>query len=101
MKSFLAIAALAATMLSTGSAFAAADQPPGAAFQDRGILEWNGIAPSTRQAHGQMHMQMRRAVTVNPYGAYALGAGSATPDSPPGAAFQDRGIREWNGFAPR
>jgi hypothetical protein len=62
MRKFLLVFALA-VLAGTGlTAAQAADDPPGAAYQDQGIREWLG---------GSVHRNHSLAATGGSYGAYA------------------------------
>jgi hypothetical protein len=84
--------------LLAGTSIAAAqtrDDPPGWAWQRRGILDSEGINPNRTyrgayDAYGA-YGYSRRA----PYRSYGYRGFRA--DDPPGSRYQDRGIREWDG----
>jgi hypothetical protein len=90
-----AAAVLAGTTLAS-TTFASAqgyDDPPGSAWQDRGLLEEQGLDPNRyRTRHG-----------YGAYGAYGYVPGPRYYQrrNPPGGRFQDRGIREESGYPSR
>jgi hypothetical protein len=103
MRSKLMIAVGVALLAGTSIAAAQSwrDDPPGWAWQQRGILDSDGINPNRpyRGAYG----------AYGAYGSYgAYGYGRVAPyrsygyrgfrsDDPPGSRYQDQGIRDWNG----
>ena len=91
MTGKLLMAAGAALLAGTTVAAAQAwDDPPGWAFQRRGILESEGVRPDRPGAY------------VGPYGAYGYYRGDPYRyrGDAPGERFQDRGIRDERGEAP-
>jgi hypothetical protein len=105
MTSKLMIAVGAAMLAGTSIAAAQVrDDPPGWAWQHRGILDSDGINPNRPYRYRGAYDY---GGAYDSYGAYGY-AGRAAPsrsyryrrfraDDPPGSRYQDEGIRQWDG----
>jgi hypothetical protein len=91
-------------LLLAGTSMASAqvrDDPPGWAWQKRGILDSDGIDPNRNywggyDAYGYAGRVPYRAYRPRSYGSYGYGYRGAY--DPPGARYQDYGVREWDGY---
>jgi hypothetical protein len=77
------------------------DNPPGWAWQHRGILDSEGIDPNRNywgayNSYGYAGRAPYEAYGYRPYGYRAYGYRNYRADDPPGSRYQDRGIREWD-----
>ena len=93
-------------LLLAGTSMASAqvrDDPPGWAWQRRGILDSEGVNPNRNYGGGYEPMDtlaerrialMARAAMA----AYGYGYRGFRADDPPGARYQDYGVREWDGY---
>ena len=87
-------------LLLAGTSMASAqvrDAPPGWAWQRRGILDSDGVNPN-RNYYGYAGRAPYRAYGSRGYGAYGYGYRGFRADDPPGARYQDYGVREWDGY---
>jgi|SRR5262245_60785027 len=98
----LSAAAVSGAALLTGATSASAqyDNPPGSAWQDRGLIEERSEDPNRyRTRRGYRESMGYSSRYRGGYGAYASGARSyGSRLGPPGSRFQSRGLREDNGF---
>jgi hypothetical protein len=93
-------------LLLAGTSMASAqvrDDPPGWAWQRRGILDSDGVNPNRNywggyEAYGYAGRAPYRAYGSRGYGSYGYGYRGFRADDPPGARYQDYGVREWDGY---
>jgi hypothetical protein len=96
--------ALSTVALLAGTTMASAqfyDDPPGWAFQRRGIIDSTGQNPNTYgRYHGGYRAYAYRGPAVVPAPRYHRRYRSYGWDNPPGALFQDQGIDDSAGIDP-
>ena len=103
MNKKLMIVVGAALLAGTSAASAQVrDNPPGWAWQHRGILDSEGVNPNRtyRGAYDSYDYVGRapyRSYGYPSYGYSSYGYRGFRADDPPGARYQDQGIRDWDG----
>jgi hypothetical protein len=99
MTSKLMIAVGAALLAGTSIAAAQVrDDPPGWAWQQRGILDSDGVNPNRNYRGAYESYGSARSYGFDrraPYRSY--GYRGFRRDDPPGSRYQDQGNREWQG----